>query len=979
MSIQEKGETSSTVQHETTTTTKGTTPEGIIPEGTTNAPTPPRKPLWRRILSIITKVFVAFVVLGIVGVLSFAALIYYLNKQLPSNAELHNYTYNTPSVIYDRNGEQIGLLGTFKREPVPLEAINTCLINATIAIEDERFYEHQGFDLRAILRAAKADIAARSVVEGASTLDQQVARNLFLTRDQTIIRKLKEVIIAYRMGKVLSKDEIITLYLNVVPYGRGAYGIQAAAENYYGKDNTELTISECATIAGLPQAPSYIAPHLSIERATARRNRVLTRMFEDDYITENEYSEAITTEITIIDKVEPRRKYANYFVDYVITELKRVANITDYLDNGYTIHTTLSLNLQEKAENAVELNLIDLAKRQGFTGELSRFSYEEATQEVRNKLEEIARNNAEEGGEAQTDTDTTSNTSNTALDVDAMALTDKKQFNTAIDAGQLPTAELYTDTYKQTVHNLYYEQLTDVPSYLTKRGAEKALVISLNRTFARVLPLNNTTVNLLVNPNINRGDKIRVIRGNSMLIPFSSTRWAANSSDKIAGRAFSVSSMLQVLETKDIIYITPTNKLYNPQDNNSEYLAYLFQEPTAEGAMLSVNKNNEIVAMVGGFNYYKSVYNRAYQSYRQMGSAFKPIVYATAIENGYAFADYVDDIPIIKEGQNNTTWKPSNYNEIFYGTTTFAEGLAKSRNTVTILLAEKLGLERILNMTKRFHFSSEMPNDLTVSIGAGSASVMEVATSFNVFNNLGLYQEPVAILDVWNSDGVLVYSASGNYDNTTNGDDELLATDTATIADDELFATDTATNADDELLATDTATNADDELLATDTATIADDDQPMFSDPNRILGESEAYEVLTVLEDVVNKGTAIALRSVGRPLAAKTGTTNDYRDAWFVGMFPNLLTVAWVGFDNFTTLGNAEYGARAALPAWRRYTSDILDELPYALFPLPTNATAVRYYKIDSNDYSISDSLVDDYYFSPFILDDAGKPIRKGE
>ncbi len=933
MSIQEKGETTPMVQHKSTTTTEGTTTEGNA-----NPPTPPRKPLWHRILLIIGKAFVALVVLGIAGILAFATLIYFLNKQLPSDDELHNYTYSTPSVIYDRNGEQIGLLGTFKREPVPLEKINTCLINATIAIEDERFYEHQGFDLRAILRAAKADIIARSVVEGASTLDQQVARNLFLTRDQTIIRKLKEVIIAYRMGKVLSKDEIITLYLNVVPYGRGAYGIQAAAENYYGKDNMELTISECATIAGLPQAPSYISPHLSIERATARRNRVLTRMFEDDYISEKEYSDAITTEITIIDKVEPRRKYANYFVDYVITELKRVANITDYLDNGYTIHTTLNLNLQEEAEEAVELNLIDLAKRQGFTGELSRFAYEDATQEVQNKLTEIAQNNAQGNEKTQTNT-------NIELDVDTldnMVVTNKKQLNTAIAEGSLPPPELYTETYKQTVNNLYNKQLTDVPSYLGKRGVEKALVISLNRTFARVLPLNNTTVNLLVNPSINRANKIRVIRGNSMLIPFSSTRWAANSSDKIAGKSSGVTSMLQVLETKDVVYITPTNRLYNPQDNKSEYLAYLFQEPTAEGAMLSVNKNNEIVAMVGGFNYYKSVYNRAYQSYRQMGSSFKPIVYATAIENGYAFADYVDDIPIIKEGQNNTTWKPSNYNEIFYGTTTFAEGLAKSRNTVTILLAEKLGLERILNMTKRFRFSSEMPNDLTVSIGAGSASVMEVASSFNVFNNLGIYQEPVAILDVWNAEGVLVYSASGDYGNATDND-------TATIADDELLAT------------------------------ITDDDQPMFSEPNRILGESEAYEVLTVLEDVVNKGTAISLRSVGRPLAAKTGTTNDYRDAWFVGMFPNLLTVTWVGFDNFTTLGNAEYGARAALPAWRRYTSGIIDDLPYALFPLPKNATSVRYYKIDSNDYSISDSLVDDYYFSPFILDDEGKPIRKGE
>lgn len=574
--------------------------------------------------------------------------IYKLSRELPSIKDLKDYEYKRPTIIYDRNGKTIAELGSERRYPLPIEDIPEMLQNAVVAVEDARFYEHGGVDLMGILRAFITNVKAGRVVEGGSTLTQQLVKIIYLTPEKKLKRKVKEAILAYRIDKALSKKKILEMYLNQVYFGRGAYGVEAAAVNYYGKHVGELTLAEEAMIAGVPKAPGIYAPHLNPDKAQKRRNHVLFRMYETGFITEDEYKTTSLEEDIIIDKIPPKNMAAGYFVDYVIRHLKEHEGVEDVDTAGLLVYTTLDLDMQKKAEDSIKANLIEMSEALGFRGEIA--------------------------------------------------------------------------TYNPEVDHLE-EVLEMQKNYLKELNFERALVTKVEEDDVWLTTLN--------------GEGRLYIKENRWARPYKSSYYRNT-------------DFRRILNKNDIVYVTLLD------EENKHYR--LTQEPDLESALLSANPaTGEIYAMVGGFDYRKSMFNRSFQAKRQVGSLFKPIVYAAALENGMNIMSQVLDAPVIKElDGEGEFWKPANYSGKFFGHTTLKEALTKSRNLVTIKVAEKVGIDKIIEQAHKFGIEEQINRDLSVSIGSGAVSLMEMVYAFSTFPNLGVRHDPFFITKIENARGEII-------------------------------------------------------------------------------------------------------------------------------------------------------------------------------------------------------------------------------
>ncbi|BAI80142.1 penicillin-binding protein 1A [Deferribacter desulfuricans SSM1] len=731
-----------------------------------------------KFLKIFLIIFLIFTIL-ITGGLT--AYFLKLSSELPSVKELKNFQYKTPTLILDEKERIIAEIGTERRYPVPLSKIPDYLKKAVIAVEDSRFYEHGGVDLLGIIRAFIKNIKAGRIVEGGSTLTQQLVKILYLTPERKLKRKVKEAILAYKLDNYLSKDKILEMYLNQVYFGRGAYGVEAAARVYFGKHVDELTVDEAALIAGLPKAPGLYAPHLHPDKALKRRNHVLYRMFEEGYLSEQQYKEYASLPINIVKDSPKMIKHAEYFVDFVKKYIKDKYDI-DIVDKGYKIFTTLDLDFQIAAEKSVAENLFNLSKRQGYFGPLGNIN----------------------------------------------------------------------DTDLKKIINRY--------NYIQDFGMQIAVVKNVERNkLIATLDNKDITLNLKYN------------------------KWAK----PFGARIRYLDDFRKILKKGDIILVILKNNRY-----------YLSQIPKAESALLSISpKDGSIYAMVGGFSYNKSMFNRAVQSKRQVGSLFKPIVYSAAIENGYNINTLIYDAPIIlSNGKDLGYWKPENFEEEFYGFTTLKEALTHSRNVVTIKLAERLGVKTIKSYAKKFGITTELENDLSISIGSGSISLIEMVYAYSAFANLGKRVSPYFIKKI-----------NDNSDNVTYEETPP-------------------------------------ELIDT-------------------IKPSTAHIMSDLLINVVENGTGRKAKSIPRIIGGKTGTTNEYRDAWFIGVMPNIITGVWTGFDDFKPLGRLETGSRAALPAFVSYTKKIIDFIPFEEFPVSNDIT---YYKVDKNTHKITDSYSTEYTFEPF-------------
>ena len=613
----------------------------------------------RTILKTLAGMFLA-------GVLFVAAVFFYFSLKLPRLESIDDYKPALPTIMYDRDGNEAHRFFTENREIISINQVPRVVINAVLAIEDSNYYHHNGLDYGGIFRAFIKNLRAGHVVQGGSTITQQVAKSLLLTNEKKYSRKIKEAILARRMSKRFTKDEILEIYLNQSYFGFGSYGIEMAALNYFGKHVWELTLPETALLAGLPKAPSAYDPTRNPERAMARRNQVLSRMREVGDITAAEMSEAQAAPLGLHPKRPVKDDPAAYFSEEVRRYIYDKYGEDALYRGGLKVYTTMDSALQADAQAAVRKGLKNLDKRQGYRGPLEFISAEDfgdAIEKIRvgNGLGDVASGTA----------------------------------------GEIPWG----------------------PDHMAK-----ALVVRVDKDGAQI-----------------------DLGGVSGYIPLKQMKWARKPDPDVeytravlkrADDALSVGSLIQV-------------RYLGKKDKENAPLFALEQDPAAQGALVSMDApTGQILALVGGYDFSKSEFNRATQARRQPGSAFKPIVYSAAMDNGFTPSSIIMDSPIIYNDPSvDLKWKPSNYEEKFYGPTTLRTGITKSRNVVTIKLVQKLGVQVVIQYAKRFGLDKDLPEDLSLALGSLGVTPVELTSAYTVFANLGLHSSPWFVMKVVDRDG----------------------------------------------------------------------------------------------------------------------------------------------------------------------------------------------------------------------------------
>lgn len=724
------------------------------------------------------------------GIATLVGAYLYVASSLPRVDTLSDYRPPVITTVYSDEGQVIAEFYRERRIVVPVSRMPRQLLLAFIAAEDANFLEHQGIDLASILRAALKNLKAGGIVQGGSTITQQVAKSLLLTPEKKFSRKFKEAILARRMEKKLSKEEILYLYLNQIYLGHGAYGVQAAAENYFAKDVEDLTLAECSILAGLPQAPSRYSPYRHFDRARERQAYVLKRMTEEGYVTPDEAATAFAEELTIHPRVNANIADAAYFTEQVRRYLEETYGEEVLYTAGLEVHTTMNLAMQRVAQKAVRQNLRDHDKRQRYRGPGRVLPPEE--------IEAFLAEQAE------------------ALD------------------GESP------------------EPGSIVEGVLTG-GTNRDLAVRTG-PFAGHLRIDQK-------------------------------HWAAPLRVVAAGQAPAGNAQEQ--ETRLPIGSLLEVRVEGQQDDGSLLLS-LEQRPEGQGALLALDpRAGQVKVMVGGFDFAESQFNRAIQARRLPGSAIKPLIYAAALDKGYTPASVILDTPIIYKETTETgedvAWKPKNYSEKFYGATSLRTALTKSHNVITIKILEDIGIGYAANYARKLGIESPIARDLTLALGSSALTPLELATIYTVFANGGVRVTPTYISTVADRDGRILESLDpADFPEGPKEGQRLIR-----------------------------------------------------QSPQRVISPETAYLVTNLMESVVRHGTGWRAKALRRPVAGKTGTTNDLKDAWFAGYVPQLVTVSWVGYDQERPLGKKETGSKAAAPAWVAFMQEAVKELEPADFPVP--------------------------------------------
>ncbi len=716
------------------------------------------------------------------GAITIAGIYLYLSKNLPKISSLKDYRPPVITAVYSDDNRKIAEFFKERRIVLPFSKMPDMLKKAFVAAEDSRFYKHKGIDILSIFRAFYKNIEAGAIVQGGSTITQQVTKSFLLTPEKSYTRKIKEAILAYRIDKRFSKEEILFLYLNQIYLGHGAYGVEAASENYFGKSAHELNLAECAILAGLPQAPSRYSPFRYPERAKQRQIYVLNRMVEEDFITNIQATEAINK---VLD-IKPRR---NLYIEEVpvYTEHIRRYISKKYGDDvlykeGLKIYSAVNIEMQKMAREEINNGLYALDKRQGYRGPIKHLRPEEI-----------------------------------------------ESFSTVLQL-----------------------ELDEAP--FEEGRIVTGVVIEIDDK-------NNTAI-------VRMGNTLGVIRIDDM-------RWARKPDPDIAYYEARVNRVGEVLKIGDVIKVRVKDKIFN----TDRWWLSLEQDPKVQAALLCIeSETGNVKVMMGGKDFRESQFNRAVQSRRQPGSAFKPIIYAAALDKGYTSATTIIDSPIVyQDTEHDFTWKPRNYKERFYGPTLFRDALAKSRNVVTIKILQDIGIDYAINYARKLGITSNLNRDLSIALGSSGVSLLELVSAYSVFNDFGYLVSPVFITRIMDRDGNLVEEAN-----------------------------------------------------------------PVR---RKVIEQNTAYIMTSLLEGVVKRGTGRRAAAMNRPVAGKTGTTNNLHDAWFVGYTPRYITGTWVGFDDESSLGKGETGSRAASPIWIGFMQRILADKPVMVFQVPEG---VVFSKIDA-------------------------------
>ncbi|MBI3399197.1 MAG: PBP1A family penicillin-binding protein [Deltaproteobacteria bacterium] len=614
------------------------------------------------------RLLVIIVLLILTAIALPLGIYFYFAHGLPSLNSLYEYNPNIITKVYSHDGQVVGEFYTERRIVVPFSKIPPHLVKAFLSAEDAMFYQHKGVDYWSILRALYRNITAGKIVQGGSTITQQVAKSFFLTPERSISRKIKEALLAYRIEKSLSKDDILYLYLNQIYLGNGAYGVQAAAETYFGKDVENINLAEAALLAGLPKAPSKYSPYYYPDEAKNRQEYVLRRMLEEAFIAREEQEKAIRYSIKLKPKEIKSLWVGPYFTEHIRRYIDEKYGEDLLYRGGLQVYTTLNVELQKAANEAVALGLTEHDRRLGYRG----------TEKTLTKKE----------------------------DIDAFL----NEINTELNGKRPEAGKIYEGlvTAVNTPEQYFSLALGNYNAKLTFEDAAWAKLYNPTQD-------PDAAKNQELTRTIRKGDAIKV-------------------------------------------------KVKNLPENNDETISVLLeQEPLAQACLLALEPGTGYVrAMVGGADFTKSQFNRAVQARRQPGSSFKPIIYAAALDKGYTPASIIVDSPLIFEEtvkapvtgvETETEWKPRNFDEKFYGPTTFRQALTHSRNVVTIKILKDIGAGYAIEYAKKLGIQSPLPNDLSLALGSSSLSLLELTNAYSTFANMGKRAEPIFITKITDKAG----------------------------------------------------------------------------------------------------------------------------------------------------------------------------------------------------------------------------------
>ncbi len=722
----------------------------------------------------------------LLGIVIVGAGVYYLLPGLPATDSLQDVQFSVPLRIYTHEGSLMSEFGEKRRLPVNYDDVPDTMVDAFLASEDDRFFEHPGVDWQGIARAVVLLIQTGERAQGGSTITMQVARNFFLSNEKTYTRKLNEILLALKIESELDKEEILELYFNKIYLGHRAYGIVAAAELYYGLPLSELTLPQTAMMAGLPKAPSKMNPITNPERALRRRNYVLRRMLELGNISDKEYQVATKAPVT----ARIHHKIPDTSSPYV-AEMVRSYMVGKHGEKAYTagykVYTTIHDRLQKAADHALRKALLDYDKRHGYRGAEHHYELEQS---------------AGEG-----------------------------------------------------------DWLQMLEGYSVLGGLHPGLVISISDKSADIYLKDKGLITL----------------------EWAAISWARRYIDENR-RGPGPRSATEIFQSGDLIRVMKTDEGLK-----------LAQIPDVEGALVSLSpEDGSILALSGGFAFNHSKFNRVIQAERQPGSSFKPLIYSAALANGYTAASLVNDAPVVFDDPGlEDTWRPENYSGKYRGPTRLRSALTYSRNLISIRLLRSVGIRTTIKYAAKFGFDPErLPKDLSLSLGSGAVSPLELARAYTILANGGYLTNPYFITRIETADGEVVFQANPDRVCRECGASEGQSTDG--IA-------------------------------------------------KKVVDSGNVYIIASMMRDVIKAGTGTKALVLNRPdLSGKTGTTNDQKDAWFSGFNANIVTTAWVGFDKVRPLGSSETGGQAALPMWIDYMRVALESTPEAYPVKPSDIITVR-------------------------------------
>lgn len=768
------------------------------------------------LLLMLASLLLTMVIIGCVAYL-------YLDSQLPDVQALKDVRLPIPLRVYTSDGQLIAEFGELRSNPVTINEVPPLLIKAILATEDQRFYQHSGIDVFGLMRATTQLILTGTKSQGGSTITMQVARNFYLTRKKTFVRKLTEIMLALKIEREFTKDQILTLYLNKIYLGNRAYGVAAAAQVYYGKPLNELSLPELAMIAGLPKAPSTINPIANPAAAKDRRDHVLTRMYDLGYIDQKAYINAIKSPLNASyhgQAIPVRAPYVAEMVrDMMVTSFGE-----DAYTRGYNVYTTINSQDQLAANQALRTSLLAYDKRHGYRG---------------------------------------------------------------------PERNLGVPTTKD---NKWLAILGSIPSV---NGLKPAAIVSIS----------NDAITAVLSD------------GSLITIPWKGLEWArpALPDGKMGETPDKASDIVKI---GDVIRI----------EKNSDGSWQLSEIPNVEGAFVALDpQNGAILALVGGFDFNQSKFNRVVQADRQPGSGFKPFIYAAALAKGYTLASVFNDAPIVFEipGQD-TLWRPQNDDHTFRGPTTLRNALARSVNVISVRLLQAIDVPYALKYMARFGFDPhKLPRNLSLALGTGEVTPLELVRGYAVFANGGYRIMPYFIDHITDNTGKITYQA-------------------------------------------------DPKIACEACITRSDNNTMPMANPGQyaqqVIPPQIAFLMTSALQQVIRTGTATAAQVLNRSdIAGKTGTTSDWVDSWFTGFNSDIVATAWVGFDAPASIH--EFGAQAALPMWIEFMKVALADKPEHTMAEPSNIVEER---VDPNTGSLNSGGVNEYFRGDALPQDAPTPPPDG-